>query len=393
MADWFQRAAGAVVRPSARVLGVAVCSGALLLGGAVAASADPSAIAATRTQIQQLERDSARAAEQASGARLELQRSQERLTLFTRQATEARIELLGQQRALEAMARELYVNGGMSGAALSFTLEDPDRFLSDLDRLSQASNNQSSIVRKAREKALSLKSTTAAAEREQQRLVAATAALGQADAEAERRLAAARDALAALEEEERQRIAEIVRAEQERARVEAAALRIAQATAAQRAAEARSASSSAGATTPSAGATTPPAAGSAAVGGAVTGDRAAAVQKVIDFALSKVGGPYVWGGSGPVAYDCSGLTQAAWAQAGVSLTHYSGTQYKQTTPVSVADMQPGDLLFFWRIEQHVGMYIGDGKFVHAANSVDGIRIDSLAGYYEANIAAVSRPGV
>jgi len=130
-----------------------------------------------------------------------------------------------------------------------------------------------------------------------------------------------------------------------------------------------------------------------ATGGSLPSVPDGAVGRVIEFALSKVGGPYVWGGSGPVAYDCSGLTQAAWAQAGVSLTHYSGTQYREGRPVALDALQPGDLVFFYSINTHVGMYIGEGRFVHAANSRDGIRIDNLSGHYWDNLVAASRPAV
>ena len=83
----------------------------------------------------------------------------------------------------------------------------------------------------------------------------------------------------------------------------------------------------------------------------------------------------------------------AWRQAGVTIPHYSGSQYAATKAVSLSAIQPGDLLFFYSVNTHVGMYLGNGKFVHAANSMDGIRIDSLPGYYTANLVAASRPGV
>ena len=117
------------------------------------------------------------------------------------------------------------------------------------------------------------------------------------------------------------------------------------------------------------------------------------VDKAISFALGKVGGTYVWGGEGPDVFDCSGLTMVAWRQAGVTIPHYSGSQYAATKAVSLSAIQPGDLLFFYSVNTHVGMYLGNGKFVHAANSMDGIRIDSLPGYYTANLVAASRPGV
>lgn len=100
------------------------------------------------------------------------------------------------------------------------------------------------------------------------------------------------------------------------------------------------------------------------------GKRATAVKK----ACSMIGRPYVWGANGPSSFDCSGLTQYAWAAAGVSLAHYTGDQYKETTYVSRANMQPGDLVFFYGDRHHVGIYVGNGLMVHAPHSGDRVRM-------------------
>ena len=91
-----------------------------------------------------------------------------------------------------------------------------------------------------------------------------------------------------------------------------------------------------------------------------------AAQTAVDTALKQLGDPYVWGAGGPNAFDCSGLTQYAYAAAGVSLPHSSLAQSRMGTAVSRADLQPGDLVFFYSPVSHVGMYIGNGKMVHAS---------------------------
>jgi cell wall-associated NlpC family hydrolase len=93
-----------------------------------------------------------------------------------------------------------------------------------------------------------------------------------------------------------------------------------------------------------------------------------AAQKAVDTALNQLGDPYVWGAGGPNAFDCSGLTQYAYAAAGVSLPHSSLAQSRMGTAVSRADLQPGDLVFFYSPVSHVGMYIGGGKMVHASTA-------------------------
>lgn len=95
-------------------------------------------------------------------------------------------------------------------------------------------------------------------------------------------------------------------------------------------------------------------------------------------ALSKLGRPYVWGGAGPNQFDCSGLTMWAYRQTGIGLPHYTTSQYAQGTPVSRAQLRPGDLVFFYSDMRHVGMYIGNGNVVHAPHTGDVVRIAPLS---------------
>lgn len=85
----------------------------------------------------------------------------------------------------------------------------------------------------------------------------------------------------------------------------------------------------------------------------------------IKTACAQVGDPYVWGATGPSSFDCSGLTQYAWKAAGVYLTHFTGAQWNEGTPVSRAEARPGDLVFFYSDLHHVGLYLGNGLMVHA----------------------------
>ncbi|MFC9788678.1 C40 family peptidase [Rhodococcus sp. NPDC127528] len=87
-------------------------------------------------------------------------------------------------------------------------------------------------------------------------------------------------------------------------------------------------------------------------------------QRALDAAQTKLGAPYVWGATGPNAFDCSGLVQWAYRQAGVSLPRVTYDQVNGGSPVSKADLQPGDAVFFYGAE-HVGLYAGGGMVVHA----------------------------
>ncbi|WP_139981189.1 NlpC/P60 family protein [Nocardioides litoris] len=97
----------------------------------------------------------------------------------------------------------------------------------------------------------------------------------------------------------------------------------------------------------------------------------------VEYAMAQVGDAYVFGAAGPSAFDCSGLTMMAWAQAGVGLPHSSSMQYGTGTRVAASDLQPGDLVFYYSPISHVGMYIGNGMIVHAANPSSGVRVAPL----------------
>ena len=97
---------------------------------------------------------------------------------------------------------------------------------------------------------------------------------------------------------------------------------------------------------------------------------------VVGVALSQLGTPYVWAGSAPGGFDCSGLVMWAYAQVGVSLPHSTYAQYGYGVPVSRDQLQPGDLVFFDGLG-HVGIYIGGGQFIHAPHTGDVVKISSL----------------
>jgi cell wall-associated NlpC family hydrolase len=111
-----------------------------------------------------------------------------------------------------------------------------------------------------------------------------------------------------------------------------------------------------------------------------------AAQTAVDTALAQLGDPYVWAAAGPNSFDCSGLTQYAYKAAGVSLPHSSKTQSTMGTAVAKADLRPGDLVFFYSPVSHVGMYIGDGKIVHAPSAGDVVKVSNLSSMPSYNTA-------
>jgi cell wall-associated NlpC family hydrolase len=106
---------------------------------------------------------------------------------------------------------------------------------------------------------------------------------------------------------------------------------------------------------------------------------------VINIALAQLGKPYVWGGTGPDVFDCSGLMQWSWDQVGIHLPRVAADQQAWATPVPISQVQPGDLVFFGNPAHHVGMYIGNGQMVDAPHTganveVTGIWWSELAGF-------------
>ena len=107
-------------------------------------------------------------------------------------------------------------------------------------------------------------------------------------------------------------------------------------------------------------------------------------------ATSQLGVPYVAFAQQPgVAFDCSGLTAWAWAQAGVSLPHQSGMQFAALPHVAVADAQPGDLLFYHSPIRHVTIYIGNGRMIHAPNPGSVVQVGTVNWN---NVVGIARPG-
>jgi cell wall-associated NlpC family hydrolase len=99
--------------------------------------------------------------------------------------------------------------------------------------------------------------------------------------------------------------------------------------------------------------------------------------QALRFALTKRGDPYVWGAAGPSSFDCSGLVLWAYAQVGISLPHFTGDQWNMGVHVARADLQPGDLVFFYPDIGHVGLYIGNGLMVDAPNFGEPVQVEPV----------------
>ena len=116
--------------------------------------------------------------------------------------------------------------------------------------------------------------------------------------------------------------------------------------------------------------------------------------KSVAYARAQIGKPYLWAADGPASFDCSGLTMMAWRQSDVSLPHWSVAQYATGKKISLANIRPGDMVFFatdlteYRSIHHVGLYIGNGQMIEAPFTGSFVRVSSIN---RASLFGASRP--
>ncbi|WP_086767409.1 C40 family peptidase [Streptomyces bobili] len=213
-----------------------------------------------------------------------------------------------------------------------------------------------------------------------------------AKATVQKKLSSARALLSQLTAEEKARLAAIEeRKRQEAARKAAELAEQQQKAAADAAAQQESSDASGSGSTGSTGTDTSSSSPSPSPSPATDSSYATKAEKALAFARAQIGKPYVWGATGPDSYDCSGLTQAAWKAAGVTLPRVTYDQVNAGTTVSLSSAQPGDLVFFYADVTHVGIYIGNGMMIHAPKPGTYVREESI--YYdgESSIHSVVRP--
>lgn len=315
-----------------------------------AAQASPN-LEQVREKVMDLEMQAQSADERYNEARAELSDIQEKLDALKRKAKRERRELRQILGGVDDLARAAYTSGGVDTSLQVLLAEDPNEFLAQAAALEQVQRGQASALRASETTRLRLAQTEAAVADKEQAATKAKQRMRDHRNEAQDRLAQARAILAGLEARERARLARLEQADRQAALSAAAAA-------------------------------------SSRLGSGVS----ARTARVLRYALSQVGDRYVAAASGPSAYDCSGLTMSAWRQAGVSLPHYSRSQYSVTRRIPLSQARPGDLVFYFgNGAHHVGLYIGGGKMVHAANPRSGVLVSNILGpWYSSRFSGIGR---
>lgn len=314
--------------------------------------------------------------EQYDGAQLRLQQAEQTEANANAQIALDQAEIVQVRHAIEARARDLYEKAATGQSVASLDLKDAEQLLTG----SQYANAEASTEH---QQLVQLNAATADLARTRDEAQAAVAEAAQEaqqiDATAQQLQAANQQQYATLAQVQGT-LQQLVTQAQNRQEAQNLA----------RAQTRYGTSPSAGATTqasgsaPSSGAATAPAAPSVAAPSQRTfsppasGGSGAAIA--IAFARAQLGKPYEYAAAGPNAYDCSGLTMAAWGAAGVSLPHYSGAQYAMLPHVSLSAMIPGDLIFWGPGgSQHVAIYIGGGLMIAAPTTGEVVKIEAIWG--------------
>lgn len=288
----------------------------------------------------------------------------------------AKAQLEETQDTIGRYAATAYRSGGVDSSLQLLLVEDAQQFLDQAVVLDIVASGQSAALRKTQVAKLQLAQAAAELTQQEQAEQAALADLEARSAEFDEAVQNAESYLNGLEDELREQI----EAERERREAEA------RAAAAAAAAAINSGGSSGGSSTGTTSANGGPndngeynsgggGGGGYSGGSGVSSDRAAIV---VSYALAQVGKPYSFAAQPPSSWDCTKLTAAAWAQVGVRLTPYSYVQAQEVRRISPDELQPGDLLFFFKNgAHHASMYIGGGMIVEASSPSTGVRVTDV----------------
>ncbi|MFF4423919.1 NlpC/P60 family protein [Streptomyces sp. NPDC001549] len=334
---------GGPVRTTAATLALAGAATATVFEGTSQADPRPTP-AQVKSEVDRLYEEAEAATEQYNGAKEQADEAERALTGLREETARKTDQLNTARSALGTLAASQYRSGSLGTAVQLAMASDPQEYLSQAAFIARAGDRNAvgvTTVRRRLDEVGQLRKQAAgrlADLRSRQDELAGHKAV------IEEKLTAAKNLLARLTAEER-------------------AAYEAQSPGGPAAAPAAPAGSTA-----SKGSTPPPPA---------DGSRAA---RAVAFAYGAIGKPYVWGATGPGSFDCSGLTQAAWLSAGVSLPRTTYTQINAGRRVSRDQLAPGDLVFFYSGVTHVGLYVGNGQMVHAPRPGSTVRlapIDSM----------------
>ncbi|MGY0020380.1 NlpC/P60 family protein [Streptomyces sp. YJ-C3] len=286
-----------------------------------------------KAKVDKLYQEAERATNQYDGAKEKQKKLEKEISRLQEKVAREQDELNELRTGIGAMASEQYRSGGIDPSVQLFLSTDPDDYLDKASTLDSLSEQQLESLKKVQAKQRELTQERAEAAEKLKDLADTRTELGERKKEIQGKLGSAQKLLNSLTAAERQEMADD---------------------------EARASRS---------------AAGRVDLGNEVAASKFGSAA--LNAAASQIGKPYVRGGTGPNSYDCSGLTQWAYAQAGVQISRVTYTQVNDGARVGMSALKPGDLVFFNNTE-HVGLYAGGGQVLHAPYPGAVVRYESMS---------------
>ncbi|MEU4150134.1 NlpC/P60 family protein [Streptomyces sp. NPDC026659] len=352
-------------RPRHRSLGgnTARTAATLALAGAATATAfegvghaEPQLTPAqVRTRVDTLYREAESATEKYNGAKEKADTAQRRLNSLYDETAREQARLNTARDALGTYAAAQYRDGTIAPTWQLALSSDPDRYLDGAALAERVGDQQAGAVTRVRTQLREIERLRGAARVELKSLRGRQAEAKRQKRTVTTKLTEARRLLDRLTPREREKATGTAPAHAGRAAV--------------------TATRPVRAHTPAGGTAGNRAAKATGAPAVASNSRAAAA---VAYAYRKLGSPYVWGATGPNAFDCSGLIQAAYRSAGVSLPRTTYAQINAGRRVSRSQLRPGDLVFFYSGVSHVGLYIGNGRMIHAPNPSAPVRVAPIS---------------
>ncbi|MGW1614531.1 NlpC/P60 family protein [Streptomyces sp. NPDC002285] len=304
---------------------------------------------AVRKKLEKLYHDAAVATDKYNAAEEAAEKQSAEIVSLAKEIVKGQEKLAELKKRAGAAAAAQYRSGGLPDEAHLMLSDDPQAFLDGTGRVLQGQRATKGLLAEMTRAQQDLEQYSKDASAQWQKLEAGRKAKAAAKKKIKKQIAAAEELESQLEEEEKERLAELE--EQAAYKAQTAWL-------------------------------------DSGILKDIKGKASEKGREALEYATAQLGKPYEWGAEGPKTYDCSGLTSQAWASAGRGIPRTSQEQWKQLKRIDIKDMRPGDLIIYNADASHVAIYVGDGAIVHAPRPG---RTVTVAGAGTMPILGVVRP--
>lgn len=302
--------------------------------------------AQVKAKVDKLYEEAEVATQKYDGAKDKAHKAEQRLNALRDEAARKEDRLNTARDALGSIAAAQYRSGGLDPALQLALSDNPDQYLEGAAFAERAGSRQAEAVARVRKQLREIEQLRGAAHVELASLKSRQTELKSAKKTINGKLDAARQLLSRLTDEQRAQLGDL---------------------------GAAGGAGSTGSAGQRASRSAPRDLGPVSSPGSVAAPNSRAAEAVA-YAYGKLGSPYVWGATGPDAFDCSGLAQAAYRAAGISLPRTTYAQINAGRRISRSELLPGDLVFFYSGISHVGIYVGNGQMIHAPNPSAPVRL-------------------